>query len=359
MRRTALRWSAIGVGVVALTVVLDRVGAPTPPLFAGFAGGIAFALLARWQLDLPRPATVLSQAVIGVTVGGYLQASTLAEVASNGVAILLVCVATLALSVLSGLALSRLMPVDQATSSFGMIAGGAAGIISISRELGADERLVAVLQYTRVLLIVALTPLVAAVVFGIEATPHAPAGGGTDSLSGIGVVALCTAIGLLLARLIRLPAGGLLGPMLVAAVFALSGSSLTVGASQPVVLVAFALIGLEVGLRFTPASLRQAGALLPAAVLMILVLLAACAGLGILLASLADVTRLDGYLATTPGGLSAVLAVAVGSKTNTTFILSVQLIRTFVMLLAAPPLAHWIARRWGRGLSSGSDPSPL
>ncbi|HJX75793.1 MAG TPA: AbrB family transcriptional regulator, partial [Gaiella sp.] len=103
MRRTALRWSAIGVGVVALTVVLDRVGAPTPPLFAGFAGGIAFALLARWQLDLPRPATVLSQAVIGVTVGGYLQSSTLAEVASNGVAILLVCVATLALSVLSGL----------------------------------------------------------------------------------------------------------------------------------------------------------------------------------------------------------------------------------------------------------------
>ena len=146
--------------------------------------------------------------------------------------------------------------------------------------------------------------------------------------------------------------GGLLGPMLVAAAFALSGSSLTVGASQPVVVVAFALVGLEVGLRFTPASLRRAGALLPAAVLMILALLAACAGLGIVLASLADVSRLDGYLATTPGGLSAVLAVAVGSKTNTTFILSVQLIRTFVMLLAAPPLAHWIARRWGRSPAS-------
>ena len=42
----------------------------------------------------------------------------------------------------------------------------------------------------------------------------------------------------------------LLGPMLVAAALALSASSLTVGASQPVVLVAFALVGLEVGLRF-------------------------------------------------------------------------------------------------------------
>jgi membrane AbrB-like protein len=359
VRRAVLRWCAIAAGVVALTVVLDRIGAPTPPLFAGFAAGIAFALIARWRLDVPRPATVLSQAVIGVTVGGYLQSSTLSEVASNGFAVVLVCVTTLALSVVFGLLLSKLMPIDQATSSFGMIAGGAAGIISISRELGADERLVAVLQYTRVLIIVALTPLVAAVAFGIEATPHPPAGGGTDDLTGVLLVVLCTAIGLPLARLVRLPAGGLLGPMVVAAVFALSGTSLTVSASQPVVLVAFALVGLEVGLRFTHASLRQAGALLPAAVLMILALLAACAGLGIVLASIADVSRLDGYLATTPGGLSAVLALSVGSRTNTTFILSVQLIRTFVMLLAAPPLARWIARRWGREVAQGSGAGAL
>jgi membrane AbrB-like protein len=159
---------------------------------------------------------------------------------------------------------------------------------------------------------------------------------------------VCTAVGIPLARLIRLPAGGLLGPMVVAAVFALSGSSFTLGASQPVVLVAFALVGLEVGLRFTQASLRQAGTVLPIALLLIVGLLAACAALGIALASAAGVSRLDGYLATTPGGLSAVLAVSVGSKTDTTFVLSVQIIRTFVMLLAAPPLARWIARRWKR-----------
>jgi hypothetical protein len=359
VRPAVLRWAAIAAAVVVLTVVLDRLGAPTPPLFAGFAAGLAFALLAGWHLDLPRAPAVLSQAVIGVTVGGYLQRSTLGAVASNGVAVLLVCVTTLALSVLFGLLLAKLMRVDQATASFGMIAGGAAGIISISRELGADERLVAVLQYTRVLIIVALTPLVAAVAFGIETTPHAPAGGGTGWLGGIGIVALCSAIGLPLAHFLRLPAGGLVGPMLVAAVFALSGSSATVGASQPVVVVAFALVGLEVGLRFTPASLRQAGGLLPAAVLMIVGLLAACAALGLVLASLADVSRLDGYLATTPGGLSAVLALSVGSRTNTTFILSVQLIRTFVMLLAAPPLARWIARRRGGELAGRTEAGAL
>jgi hypothetical protein len=37
----------------------------------------------------------------------------------------------------------------------------------------------------------------------------------------------------------------------------------------------------------------------------------------------------------------------------------VQIIRTFVMLLAAPPLARWIARRWGTRTAGGSEAAPL
>jgi hypothetical protein len=54
-----------------------------------------------------------------------------------------------------------------------------------------------------------------------------------------------------------------------------------------------------------------------------------------------------------------VLALSVGSRTNTTFILSVQLIRTFVMLLAAPPLARWIARRRGGELAGRTEAGAL
>jgi membrane AbrB-like protein len=156
---------------------------------------------------------------------------------------------------------------------------------------------------------------------------------------------VCAAVGIPLARIVRLPAGALLGPMLIAAAFALSGSSFSVQMPAIVLDVAFALIGLEVGLRFTPASVRQARSVLVAAVLMVLGMIAVSALLGVLLASLAHVSEADGYLATTPGGLSAVLAIAVGSHTNATFILSVQLTRTFVMLLAAPALARWISQR--------------
>jgi uncharacterized membrane protein AbrB (regulator of aidB expression) len=64
---------------------------------------------------------------------------------------------------------------------------------------------------------------------------------------------------------------------------------------------------------------------------------------------------LDGYLATTPGGLSAVLALAVGSNTNTTFVVSVQVIRTFLMLAAAPPLAHWLSSRKGEPVAEAAS----
>jgi uncharacterized membrane protein AbrB (regulator of aidB expression) len=44
----------------------------------------------------------------------------------------------------------------------------------------------------------------------------------------------------------------------------------------------------------------------------------------------------DAYLATTPGGLYAVLAVAFGAGANTTFILAVQVLRLLVAVLLAP-----------------------
>ena len=111
--------------------------------------------------------------------------------------------------------------------------------------------------------------------------------------------------------------------------------------------LAYIGIGLSVGLRFTIASLRVAARILPATLAMIALLLLVSAGLGLLLVPLTGVGALDAYLATTPGGLYAVLAAATTSDVNTTFVLSVQVLRLFVMLLAAPLLARWLAGRDG------------
>ena len=57
------------------------------------------------------------------------------------------------------------------------------------------------------------------------------------------------------------------------------------------------------------------------------------------------VDRLTAYLATTPGGLFAVLATAADSGSDVTYVLAVQVIRVFAMLLFAPLLGRWFRRR--------------
>jgi uncharacterized membrane protein AbrB (regulator of aidB expression) len=68
----------------------------------------------------------------------------------------------------------------------------------------------------------------------------------------------------------------------------------------------------------------------------IVVLIAGCFALAWVLELTAGVSLLDAYLATTPGGLYAVLPLAFGSGADAGFVLAVQGLRVLVMVLAAP-----------------------
>jgi membrane AbrB-like protein len=228
-----------------------------------------------------------------------------------------------------------------------MIAGGATGITVMARELGADEQMVAVLQYLRVVLIVLTMPVVALLLFGAEpgSGGGTVAGGGPGWWAELGFTVGCGLVGTLLAGLLRVPVASLLGPMLVAAALDLGGLSAGAGVPVPLEDLAFLLVGLQVGVNFTRSSLRLVGRALPLALLVIVGLVCACAGLGTLLAATTGVSPLDGYLATTPGGMNAVLLMATDSGADATFVLAVQVLRLFAMLLSAPLVAR-LLRRW-------------
>lgn len=334
------RWlAAVGLAVV-LSVAGNAIGLPSPALFGGLAAGLLVSLVARWELEPPKAGVRAAQGTLGVAIGALVQSETLREVGSNAVPILAVSVATLGLSIASGLLLARFTDIDRPTAAFGMIAGGASGVVAIADDLGADNRLVAVMQYLRVLVVVVLIPPLAEGVF------PAGDGGGTSHLADpsdperLVYLGACIAIGVPLARAVRLPAGTLLGPMICAAAFALAGGDWA--APPPSVLqdVAFIAIGGQVGLRFTPESLRLARRIVLPVLGLVAAVMVLCAGLGVLLSSLADVSEVDGYLATTPGGIYAVLAAGVSTGADTTFVLAVQVVRVFVMLLAAPLIAR-------------------
>jgi membrane AbrB-like protein len=338
--------AVLAVGAAA-TVGFSLLGLPSPALFAGLAVGLVRALAIPRRVDVPRAAMTGVHVVIGVMVGTLIQIETLLAIARDWPAVVLVTVSTLVLSLAAGQLMALRRGISRVTGAFSMVAGGATGITVMARELGADERMVAVLQYLRVLLIVLTLPAVAVLVF--SADPDAGAGVAAEQGPGwwadLGFTLGCGLVGTALATLLRIPVASMLGPMLVAAALDLGGLSGGAGAPYPFTEVAFLLIGLQVGLNFTRASLRLVGRALPLALAVLLVLTLACAGMGVALAAVTGVSPLDGYLATTPGGMNAVLATATATGADTTFVLAVQVLRLFAMLLSAPLIAR-LLRRW-------------
>ena len=312
---------------------------PSPVLF----GALARRHAAR--ADLPRgaghaaAAFRLGQALVGVVIGALVKLPTLARLAADWPSVLLVTVGTLVISLVAGRLLALHRDVSPVTGAFALIAGGASGIVALARELGADDRVVTVVQYLRVLLVLLAMPLVTDA--GLppaerrrQLTPARPAG-----CPDLVFVASRSAAGLLLQRVVRAPATALLGPMLVAVAISASGVLGRVAVPTALEQLGYALIGVRVGLRFTRASLRSIARLLPLATGLIVAVIVACALLGLLLSEVTGVDRLTAYLATTPGGLFAVLATAADSGSDVTYVLAVQVIRVFAMLLFAPLLA--------------------
>lgn len=331
---------------VAAGVGLTLLGVPSALLFAALVVGIGFALMSRTPATVARPFGLAAQGVLGVYIGTMVEPDALSTLGADWPIVLAVAVATLALSMIAGVLLGLHRDVTPLTGALALVAGGASGLVAIARELGGDDRVVAVVQYLRVALITASMPVVVMLIYRADTSPPAAAGPQqtTPWYLSLLMLAALVLVGGFLARRIRLPGAGLLGPLALTVALEISG--LSFGLSVPVLLVqtGYVLIGWQAGLAFTRDSLRAVGRLLPLATVLILALGAATAGLGVVLARVADVSLLEGYLATSPGGVYAVLATAAETGANVTFVIAAQVLRILLMLFCAPLLARGVAR---------------
>jgi uncharacterized membrane protein AbrB (regulator of aidB expression) len=53
---------------------------------------------------------------------------------------------------------------------------------------------------------------------------------------------------------------------------------------------------------------------------------------------------LTAYLATSPGGLDSIAVIATGSRADVPFVLAIQTMRLFLVLLTGPAIARLISR---------------
>ena len=83
---------------------------------------------------------------------------------------------------------------------------------------------------------------------------------------------------------------------------------------------------------------------MPIMLIGIFALILLCSLSAVMLVWLVGTDPLTAFLATTPGGLDAIAIIAVGSKADISFVLALQTIRLFVVIITGPMLAKLICR---------------
>jgi uncharacterized protein len=333
------------------------------PLLVGFAAAISGLVVGQ----VPRRLNRASHAVLGVMIGASVSPVALHQAAGAIVPLAAVTVMTVVFSLAAAVVLTMVCRLDRATAILGMVAGGSAAVVSCAEDLEADARLVAIMQYLRVALVAATAPALGGWLLASPAAPPGHAGRAATSAwwhlvsgphlgVGLMLVAAVALAGAWAGRVLRLPSAALLGPMLVAAALAMTGASTGFAPSGALRSALFTIIGLDIGLRFTRPAIARMGRILPLAMACTVVVSVACAALAWLLSWLVHIPLPDAYLATTPGGINAVLATAVAFHADIPLISSVQSLRLFSMVLLAPLLIR-VAGRWsGRRAARGHDP---
>lgn len=335
-------WAAI----VFAGFVGDQIGVPV----AWLVGPMIAAVIVSLAGAPPEPSTArlfpVVQAIIGATLSASFTLHSLKPLAEHWLPISIAVWLVLLISIGSGVMLTRVASLDVATASLGTVPGGASGMVAMSEELGGDPRLVAFMQYAR-LVIVILSIAVLAQAIGPEGEPVPQllaSGEGQPMVVRYGLAVAAAGIGGWLGVRFNLPAGALVGAMIAGLVPGMLGIGPL--AWPPFVLAgAYLLLGSRVGSRFDRAIMRRLWSLLPFVLVFIMGLSVICAGIGWVLARVTNLDLLTALLATSPGGIDAATIAALDTGANVTMVASIQMARLLLMVLVGPFIVRRLVAR--------------
>ncbi|WP_110815243.1 AbrB family transcriptional regulator [Pseudoroseicyclus aestuarii] len=341
-----LRWA----GLIALAALaaggLERAGLPAALLLGPMLVAIGFGLGGA-KLAIPRPLFSLCQALVGCMIAQSLSLSVLQEVGRDWPIFALGVTSVIAAGFASGWVLARLEVLPGSTAIWGSAPGAASAMVLMCGDFGADMRLVAFMQYTRVLIVALLAALVAHLATG-------GAGQGAEAVDWLAVpdwpglaATLALALGsVLLGRWLPIPGAALLLPLIGGAVLEGTGV-IEIVLPQPLLALAYACVGIGVGLRFDRAVTGHALRALPRILAAIACLVALCGLMAGALVVFAGIDPLSAYLATSPGGADTVAIIASATDVDVAFVMAMQMARFLLILITGPTLARMVARRFG------------
>ncbi len=342
----ALRWVILVAGSLVVGWLLELVHLPAALLLGPMATAIAMAL-SGMSFRMPNPAFAGAQAIIGVMIASNMPPSIFSELAAQWQVFVVGILATVVAASTLGALMVRAQVFPGTTAIWGSSPGAASVMVLMSQAYGADMRLVAFMQYLRVVC-VALAATLVARLFGV--TPGAAQAVDWFPALPLAPVAATLAIAFASAwicTLLRLPGAPLLGP-LAACLGAKFMFDMPLVLPPWVLAIAYAVVGWAIGGRFTREVVNYAARNFLRVLGSIICLIAICSVFAAILVVTTGVDPLTAYLATSPGGADSVAIIAASTNVDVPFVMAMQIGRFLVVVLTGPMIAKAIVRHMSR-----------
>ena len=296
------------------------------------------------NIRVPARPYLAGQSMVGLMIAHSITADIVMTFIQGWPIFLGTVAAVLGASSLLGWLMTHLRILPGTTAVWGASPGAATPMMLMAEAYGADARLVAFMQYLRVVF-VAVT---AAVIAGLWIdTPGGVAAAHAwfrpiDWISFAETIAVAAIAGFI-GRRLKIPGGGFLVPLTIGTVLQVSGL-IRIEQPEPLLVASYSLLGWSVGLSFTRAVVLHAVRAFVPIALSTAGLVAFCGGLAVLLHRILGIDPLTAYLATSPGGIDSVAIIAASAKVDVPFVMALQTFRLLVVLTVGPSLARLVAR---------------
>ncbi|WP_421725286.1 AbrB family transcriptional regulator [Bauldia sp.] len=341
MDRRLLVKLTITIGIATAGGALATLAGLPASWLSGSMAAVTVITIAGFDSQLPVRVIDVAFLLLGTALGAGVTPELLANAAAWPVSL-----AILAVTVIVGIAavrafLVRIAGWDRETAFFASIPGALSYVLAIASETNADMRKVATAQSIRVFLLVAALP---GLLVALEGGGDMTAAASVASPIEIAIMLLAALVSAVVARRLRLPAAFMFGGFFSSAV--LQGTGLVVGRlPELVVTVSFIFLGALIGSRFVGTTLRFLRQVLLASVGAFLVVSAIAFTAALLVAAITGVSIDQAIVAFAPGGLEAMLSLALALDLDSTFVAAHQFARFAGLALLLPFVTHWAIGR--------------
>lgn len=303
------------------------------------AGGVMGANGAT--IRVPKVCHQFGQGIAGCLIAQYLDAAILGRMLDLWPTVVLFVVLTMGAACIAGLLAARWSGLGRQVTLWGFLPGMAGMIIALSHEKGLDSRMVAFIQLLRLMVVIVSMVLATMALVG----PAVSQGGSHAETSPMAVL-VCVGLALAGAGLGRfVPMAATFFPLAGAAALNAHGA-LHIVVPLWLAMLAYLAIGAQVGLRVTPALIRAGVAAFVPVLGAAVILMVLCGAAGLVLSLATGVDLMSGLLATVPGSVDSIALLAIGSGSDVSFVMTMQVVRMLTVAILGPLVADRLAR-WG------------